>query len=71
MGTLGIPLKTDDGVYEYICTIYTAILKQLTQHVFVSDSHFSSKKKRLDDVVQSLIIYHMHPSMYWKTNIEK
>ena len=45
MGTLVILLKIDDGVYVCICNIYTAILKQFTQHAFVYDSHFSTKEK--------------------------
>ena len=45
MGTLEILLKIDDGVYVCICTIYTAILKQFTQHTSVYDSNFSIKDK--------------------------
>ena len=45
MGTMGILLKIDDGVYVCICTVYTSILKKVIQHAFVYDSHFSTKKK--------------------------
>ena len=38
-------LKIDDDVYVCICTIYSYILKQFTQHAFVYDSHFSTKEK--------------------------
>ena len=44
MVTLGILLKIDFVVYVCICTIYTAFLKQFTQHAFVFDGHFSRKE---------------------------
>ena len=40
MGTMGILLKIDDGVYVCICTVYTSILEKVAQHAFVYDSHF-------------------------------
>ena len=70
MGTLVIILKIDYGVYVCICTIYTSILKQFTQQAFIYEIHFQ-QKRRVHAVVQSLIIDHMHPSVYWRENIEK
>ena len=69
MGTLGILLKIEDDVYVCICTVYTEILKHFTQHPFVYDSHFQ-QNRRVNTVVQSLIIDHMHPSMYWREKIK-
>ena len=43
-GTMGIVPKIDDGVYVWICTIYTENLKQFTQNAFVYDIHFLTKK---------------------------
>ena len=34
------------------------------QHVFVYDSHFQ-QNRRVKTMVQSLIIYHIRPSVYW------
>ena len=62
MGTLGILLRIDYGVYVCNCTVYSYDLKQFTQHAFVYESHFQ-QKRRFNDVVQSLIIDHMHPSV--------
>ena len=45
MGTMGILLIIDDGVYVCICTVYSKVLKQHTQHAFVYDSYFSTKVK--------------------------
>ena len=67
---MGILLKTDDGVYVCICTIYTEILKQFTQHVFFYESNFQ-QNRRVNYVVQSSITDHMHPYIYWRENIEK
>ena len=60
MGTLGILLKIDDGVYVCNCTVYYYVLKQFTQHAFVYNSN-SQEERRVNDAVQSLIIYQMHP----------
>ena len=43
MGTIGILLRIDDGVYVYNCTVYSYVLKHHTQHAFVYDSYFSTK----------------------------
>ena len=45
MGTMGILLIIDDGVYVLICNVYSSVLKKFTQHSFVYDSHFSTKDK--------------------------
>ena len=63
MGKMGILMRIDDGVYVCIYTIYTAALKQFTQHAFFYDSHFSTKEK-VNAVVQSFIIDNIHPSVY-------
>ena len=34
-----------DGVYVCICTVYSNVLKNHTQHAFVYDSYFSTKVK--------------------------
>ena len=70
MGTIGILLIIDDGVYVCICTVFSYVLKEYKQHSFVYYSHFQ-QKRRVNTVVQSLIIDHMHPSMDWRGNIEK
>ena len=44
-GPLGILLRIDDGVYVCICTVYSKVLKEHTQHAFVYDSYFSTKVK--------------------------
>ena len=41
----GILLIIDDGVYVCICTVYSYVLKKITQHAFFYDSHFSKKEK--------------------------
>ena len=43
--TLGILLKIDNGVYVCKFNIYTAILKQFTQHGFIYYIHFSTRDK--------------------------
>ena len=43
MGTLKILLRINDGVYICMCSVYSKILKEFTQHVFVYDSYFSTK----------------------------
>ena len=45
VGPLGILMRIDDGVYVCICTIYSKVLKQHTQHAFVYDIYFSTKLK--------------------------
>ena len=45
MGAMGILLVIDDGVYVCICTVYYSIFKEVKQHTFVYDSHFSTKKQ--------------------------
>ena len=45
MSPLGILLRIDDGVYVCICTVYSKVLKEHTQHTFVYDSYFSTKVK--------------------------
>ena len=46
MGTLGILMRINDGVYVCICSIYSKILKLWTQHTFFYDSYFTTKVKR-------------------------
>ena len=43
MGTLGILIIINDGVYVCICSVYSNILKECTQHAFVYDSYFPTK----------------------------
>ena len=45
MSPLGILMKIDDVVYVCICTVYSKVLKQHTQHAFFYDSYFSAKLK--------------------------
>ena len=45
MGPLGILLRINDGVYVFICSVYSNILKQWTQHAFFYDSYFTTKVK--------------------------
>ena len=52
MGTLGILLKIDDGVYVYIYTIYTAMFKNSSHHTHLSMSVIFQQKIRVNDVVQ-------------------
>ena len=56
MGTLGILLKIDDGVYVCNCTVYSYVLKQFTQHVFVYKIHFSTKEKseRCGEIIENI-----------------
>ena len=44
MGVMGIVLIFDDAVYVCICTVYSSVFKEVTQHTFIYDSHFSAKK---------------------------
>ena len=62
-GAKGILLLIYDGAYVFICTVYSSVFKEVTKHPFVSDSIFQ-KKRRVNDVVKSLIIDHMHPYVY-------
>ena len=43
MGTMGIVMIIDDGVYLCICTVYSYVLKKFTQHASVYGGHFSKK----------------------------
>ena len=45
LGNLGILMRIDDGVYVFICTLYSNVLKQHTKHAFFYDSYFSTKEK--------------------------
>ena len=45
MGTMGILLEIDDGVYVCICTVYSSVFKEVTQNALFYDSHFSTKEK--------------------------
>ena len=42
MVTLGILMRTKDGVYVCICSVYSNILKEYTQHSFVYESYFTT-----------------------------
>ena len=42
MGSFGILTRINDGVYVCICSVYSNILKQWTQHTFVYDSYFTT-----------------------------
>ena len=50
MGSMGILMVIDDGVYVCMCTVYSYVFKEVTQHAFVYDSHFQ-QKRRMNDVV--------------------
>ena len=45
MGTVGILMRSDGGVYVCIYTVYSYVSEQFTQHSFVYDSHFSTRYK--------------------------
>ena len=45
LGTLGILMIIDDGVYVCNLTVYSCFSKKFTQHEFVYGSHFSTKEK--------------------------
>ena len=68
MGAMGILLIIDDGVYVCICTVYSSVLK-ISHNMHLSTKLNFQQKRRVNDVVQSLIIDHMHPSVYWKKKI--
>ena len=38
MSTLGILMRINDGVYVCICSVYSNIFKQWTQHAFFYDT---------------------------------
>ena len=40
---LGIQLRINDGAYVFVCSVYSNILKQWTQHTFFFDSYFMTK----------------------------
>ena len=40
MGTLGILMRINDGVYVCMCSVYSTISKEHTEHAFVYDSYF-------------------------------
>ena len=42
MGTLGFLMRINDGVYVCICSVYSKILNEWTQHEFVYDSYFTT-----------------------------
>ena len=42
MDTLGILMRINDGVYVCICSVYSKIFKQYTQHAFVYDRYFTT-----------------------------
>ena len=70
MGAMVILLIIDDGVYVCICTVYSYVLKK-SHNTHLSMTVIFQQKIRVNYVVQSLIIYHMHPSVYWSKMIEK
>ena len=35
-------MRINDGVYVCICSVYSNILKEFTQHAFVYDSYFTT-----------------------------
>ena len=43
MGGMVILLVIDDGVYVWNFTVYSSVFKEVTQHLFFHDSHFSEK----------------------------
>ena len=45
MGAMWILLVIDDGVNVCICFVYFYVFKEVTQHAFLYDSHFSTKEK--------------------------
>ena len=45
MGNLKILQRINDGVYVCICSVYSKVLKEFTQHPFVYDSYFLTKVK--------------------------
>ena len=45
MVPMAILLRINDGVYVCICSVYSKVLKEHTQHTFFYDSYFSKKVK--------------------------
>ena len=45
MGTLGILLRINDAVYVCICSVYSKVFKEFTEHAFVYETYFSTKLK--------------------------
>ena len=45
MSAMGILLVIYDGVYVCIYTVYSSVFKEVTQHAFVYEIHFSAKEK--------------------------
>ena len=43
IGTMGILLVIYDSFYVCICTVYSSVLKIVTQHEFIYDGHFAAK----------------------------
>ena len=41
MGTLGILMRINDGVYVCMCSVYSNISKEHTEHAFVYDIYFT------------------------------
>ena len=62
MGTLGILMRINYGVYVCICSVYSNILKQWTQHAFFYDSYFMTKVK---SACQGAIIYNIIYAPIW------
>ena len=44
MGDMGILHIIDDGVYVYICKVYSFVFKEYKPHAFVYGSHFSIRE---------------------------
>ena len=54
MGILGILMRIKDGVYVCICSVYSTISKEHTEHAFVYDSYFTTT---VNNACQGAIIY--------------
>ena len=52
MGILGILMRIKNGVYVCICSVYSKILEECTQHTFFYDSYFMTTGN-MDAKVQS------------------
>ena len=64
MGTMGILLVIDVCVYICICKVYSSNIKEYTQK-HSSLTVIFQYYRRVNAVVQSSIIDHMRPSVYW------
>ena len=62
LGAMVILLLIDYGIYVCICTVYSSVLK-ISHNMHLSTKLNFQQKRRVNDVVQSLIIDHMHPSV--------